>query len=85
MQLRSKIKGSILLSPTWPRALRSDVPPLNPRGEALIDAHGNGTIDGAVAGMPCLPREVSFLKVKPEIHPAPLPVLTDFLCKPSLF
>lgn len=85
MQLRSKIKGSILLSPTWPRFLRSDVPPLKPRAEAPIDAHGNGTVDGAMAGMPCMPMEVSFLKVKPEIHPAPLPVLTDFLGKLSLF
>lgn len=54
------------------------MPSLKPGGEAPIDAHGNGTLVGAMAGIPCMPTEVSFLKVKAEIHPVPLPVLIDF-------
>jgi len=38
---------------------------------------------GAMSGIPYVPMEVSFLKVKPEIHPVPLPVLIDFLRKLS--
>lgn len=32
-----------------------------------------------------MPVDVSFLKMRPEIHPVLLPVLMGFLCKPSSF